>query len=560
MIMPSLNSGSSVYHTIQAFYWRHQDGTLLSAEGRSSATIKKTWPSIQHHVVDGAQQDNQVELPSGNVVSSKRVVEKSLEDLDIGEGESLWSLEMRYSQSDMILGLFTIRSDFDPAGKDLLTWAEFFVLSETRLLPPPDTMVSCSAIRTTRLVTDIFNRKLRNIAPNDQWYNVGRSYFEERILDFVARGLPIELCLPAFPCKSPNPEKTSGMYPDRAEYLALSTLRDFTRAIADVYQPGATMLIVSDGHVFSDLLGVRDENVDMYGKALKQMHRRASAAGNDFSSIQFTSLTEIFFGNKDVTASFKPEWTESMQLEHPIESTISEEAELCRKLMMAVGQIDETALLKMVAAQDVPTLKLYRGLMKFMSDDLAHNKGFASKGSNQRKRIISRVAKVMIMRNYAYSNLVELLFPSHIRLSIHAHDNSGPKFGIRLFPKQCVRVVEDLASCGAQISLDEYHTPTAWHNCLVYIDGEAAPYLVKARAAHKAIANGLFEGQWVETETGGLFALVQKRVLVTLDASALLPAVNDEKSGSALVQVNEIATGGRSPPMFPHNSRAVQPV
>ncbi|KAK7538462.1 Pyoverdine/dityrosine biosynthesis protein-domain-containing protein [Phyllosticta citribraziliensis] len=558
--MPSLNSGSSVYHTIQAFYWRHQDGTLLSAEGRSSATIKKTWPSIQHHVVDAAQQDNQVELPSGKIVSSKRVVEKSLDDLDIGDGESLWSLEMRYPESDMILGLFTIRSDFDSTSKDLLTWAEFFVLSETRLLPPPETMVSRSAIRTTRLVTDIFNRKLRNIAPNDQWYNAGRNYFEERILDFVARGLPIDLCLPAFPCKSPNPEKTSGMYPDRAEYLALSTLRDFTRAVADVYHPGATLLIVSDGHVFSDLLGVRDENVDIYGEALKQMHRRASAAGEDFSSIQFTSLTEIFFGNKDVTASFKPEWTESMQLEHPIASTISEEAELCRKLMMAVGQIDETALLEMVAAQDVPTLKLYRGLMKFMSDDLAHNKSFASKGSNQRKRIISRVAKVMIIRNYAYSNLVELLFPSHIRLSIHAHDNSGPKFGIRLFPKQSVRVVEDLASCGAQVSLDEYHTPTAWHNCLVYIDGEAAPYLVKARAAHKAIDDGLFEGQWVETETGGHFALTQKRVLVTIDASALLPAVNDEKTGSALVQVNEIAMGGRSPPMFPHNSRAVQPV
>ncbi|KAL1389702.1 Pyoverdine/dityrosine biosynthesis protein-domain-containing protein [Phyllosticta capitalensis] len=557
--MFSLNSGSSVYHKVQCLYWRHEDGTLLSAEGRNSANIKKAWPSIQRHVVDTAQPHDQVGLPSGKTVTSKRVDACSLDSFHILDDEALWSLEMRYPESNLILGLFSIRSDFEATSNHLLTWDEFFVLSETRLLPPPESMVSRSAIRTTRLITDIFNRKLRNIAPNDQWYNAGRSHFEERILDFVARGLPIELCLPAFPCKSPNPEKTSGAYPDRAEFLALSTLRDFTRAVADVYKPGATLLIVSDGHVFSDLLGVRDENVDMYGEALKQMHRRASAAGEDFSSIQFTSLTEIFFGNKDVNASFNPEWIESMQLEHPVESTISDEAELCRKLMMTVGQIDESALVEMIAAKDVSTLKLYRGLLKFMSDDLAHNKSFASKGSNQRKRIISRVAKVMIIRNYAYSNLVELLFPSHIRLSIHAHDNSGPKFAIRLFPKHSVRVVEDLDSCGAQVSLDEYHTPTAWHNCLVYVDGEAAPYLVKARAAHKAIADGSFEGQWVETETGGHWALTRKRKIevATLDAVALLPPVDNEKTGTTLVQVSEIATGGRSPPMFPHKNRAM---
>jgi pyoverdine/dityrosine biosynthesis protein Dit1 len=39
-----------------------------------------------------------------------------------------------------------------------------------------------------------------------------------------------------------------------------------------------------------------------------------------------------------------------------------------------------------------------------------------------------------MIRNDAYSNLVSDLFPFHIRLSIHAHNNSGPKFAIRLLP------------------------------------------------------------------------------------------------------------------------------
>lgn len=41
----------------------------------------------------------------------------------------------------------------------------------------------------------------------------------------------------------------------------------------------------------------------------------------------------------------------------------------------------------------------------------------------------------MIKRNDAYSNLVELMFPFHLRFSIHAHNNAGPKFGISLLSK-----------------------------------------------------------------------------------------------------------------------------
>ena len=44
-----------------------------------------------------------------------------------------------------------------------------------------------------------------------------------------------------------------------------------------------------------------------------------------------------------------------------------------------------------------------------------------ARSRSQQRRLAARVAFDMILRNEAYSNLVELAFPHHVRLSIHAH-------------------------------------------------------------------------------------------------------------------------------------------
>ena len=68
-------------------------------------------------------------------------------------------------------------------------------------------------------------------------------------------------------------------------------------------------------------------------------------------------------------------------------------------------------------------------------------------------------AKFVMMRNDAYSRMVCTLFPLHIRLSIHAHNNSGPKFAIRLLP--LMKISEKL------VSDNNLHIPTPWHNVVV---------------------------------------------------------------------------------------------
>lgn len=101
-------------------------------------------------------------------------------------------------------------------------------------------------------VVDLFNNELLFHPSNSQWDSVGRDYFLERISFFTSRGLIIEMCLPAFPCKSSNPDKVAGELPDHGEELAFRRLYTILRKIKSIYQPGARICIISDGHVFSD--------------------------------------------------------------------------------------------------------------------------------------------------------------------------------------------------------------------------------------------------------------------------------------------------------------------
>jgi pyoverdine/dityrosine biosynthesis protein Dit1 len=101
-------------------------------------------------------------------------------------------------------------------------------------------------------ITDLFDRTLRHVAKQDQWLVSGRDHFLQKVERFVSRNVPIELCLPAFPCKSSNLDKVSGTLPDRGERIALETLHAFVCAVQKIHDPGSLLWIISDGHVFSD--------------------------------------------------------------------------------------------------------------------------------------------------------------------------------------------------------------------------------------------------------------------------------------------------------------------
>ena len=115
-----------------------------------------------------------------------------------------------------------------------------------------DSAAGLDANHTTTAIVDLFDKHLRYVGAGDKWDSHGRTHFQGLVHEFVRRGTRVEFCLPAFPCKSSNQDKVQGVMPDRGEQLALEHLHSFVEAIENVYKPGATLWVVSDGHVFSD--------------------------------------------------------------------------------------------------------------------------------------------------------------------------------------------------------------------------------------------------------------------------------------------------------------------
>ncbi|KAL4912122.1 Pyoverdine/dityrosine biosynthesis protein-domain-containing protein [Aspergillus aurantiobrunneus] len=546
----SINYGASVYHHVVGIYQRDQTGELLVAEGKHAEQIRSRWSEISS--ISRADAET-TQLPSGKTITTTQsTLLFSLPKDQPEQPHALQIHELQEPGSCTVGGLITsipspnLQSDF-------FNWAKTFLLLQSRFLTTGTSSDATNpeALALAERITTLFEETLKNTSQDDQWLPNGRTLFINKAYSFIKDGKRIELCLPAFPCKSSNPQKVAGISPDAAEYLALGHLHNFVAQVSRIYAPGATLWIISDGHVFSDNIGVDDALVDSYGETLAAEYHRRFARTTSKGLIQFTGLEDLFFSFPEATAAFSTEMLHDVSLPQPIETVRTESAQKCRLLLEKVGGIDREHLRELINNKHKDTLSLYQGQSRFMLEDLSTYLAERNIGSKAKKRVASAVAAEMIARNHAYSNLVELLFPHHIRLSIHAHTNSGPKFGIRLFPKGTVRPVQDMQSllCATTESKPDYEfqIPTAWHNCLLEVEGSDTVLLTRSAIAREAIASGQFEGAWCETAEGGYFALrrvvskqeetqVAESQAVTEAETEIEPVVKEPLSGLSVKQ------------------------
>lgn len=342
------------------------------------------------------------------------------------------------------------------------------------------------------IVTDTFAEKLKHTVEHDMWDAVGRENFRSSVEFFTSRGQPLEAVLPAFPCKSSNYEKVSGDLPDKGEELALQRLIYFAQEVKKIYPPGILIWIVSDGHVFSDCIAVDDTKVNRYSAALKQMYKRIKPT--DSSSIKFCSLPEIFEFSKDL-----PAMVDHVELGHFLSTEIDPVSEVCRKILMTSCDTDNGKLREDIKTPGHPRLYLFRGFSKFMTEDLQFHPNVGKMTRKKFKKIVSQVAHEMIKRNDAYSNLVELMFPFHLRFSIHAHNNAGPKFGISLLSKngteKCLPI-ESIQDHKEPRCTNLLHIPTPWHNSIVKINDDETYYVIKAAKVNQDLETGYGSGGW----------------------------------------------------------------
>ncbi|KAF7596209.1 hypothetical protein BBP40_002741 [Aspergillus hancockii] len=468
----------SIHDRALGGYMRTPDGELVRCVGRHAQWVQHTWSRIRSAVTvrdQSLSQGLRVYLPGSSV-------DPEFQEIDI--------YEVNRAAEEIIAG-FILKPTTSECSISGMSLDQFFA---QRILERMEVNFFSPHLRcedaddsTVERITALFDTELRYRALNDQWEVQGREHFSTKVRFFVSHNLKLQLCLPAFPCKSSNPDKVLGVGPDKGEEIALRRLQNFVQKIENIYPPGARILIVSDGHVFSDCIGVDDRTVDQYGARLKELNQAIeSSVGGHQERVQFQSLVDLFNLTSYAASpsTSRIELTKIPELHHDLATTLNDVAETCRRILVTGCQPSGESLRAQIESGDSSTLALYRGFSRFMLEDLDRHPLTDSLSRSRRKKLAARVSFEMILRNQAYSNLVELMFPDHLRLSIHAHNNSGPKFGIRLFDTATVRAVRELDSVADEgdsaISASHLlHIPTPWHNCVAQVAGDPTLYIVK---------------------------------------------------------------------------------
>ncbi|MER5349995.1 isocyanide synthase family protein [Kitasatospora sp. NPDC002551] len=217
----------------------------------------------------------------------------------------------------------------------------------------------------------------------------------EQLADFITAGDPILFTLPGFPCKSPNLAKVLGHLPDEGERLSLTFLNRLAEEIGKLYEPGAKILICSDGHIFGDLIHVPDDHIDQYSDELAALIEREGLTNLDTFDLRAV-LGDLPFDEK--------------------------RARVHAKYAPTKEELREQVL------TDEETAKLYRGITRFLTEDTSGWTG--TKSALQRD--CRQRAYGVIQRSRAWGDLIAEQHPRSFRLSIHPQKVGVLKFGIRL--------------------------------------------------------------------------------------------------------------------------------
>jgi pyoverdine/dityrosine biosynthesis protein Dit1/AcrR family transcriptional regulator len=251
---------------------------------------------------------------------------------------------------------------------------------------------------------------------------------------FVGAGLPVHFVLPAFPAKSPNPEKVLGTTPDLAEELSLQFLDQLCADIRKIHAPGARITICSDGLVFSDLVGVADSDVLSYGKEISVMIEQL-----DLRSLETFHMQDLY-----------DEATSIPQMRGSLCRHYAESAEVIHQRLHS----------------NKNQQALFNGIQRFLFEDrVVIDKGKSR--TRVREECKARTYEV-VQRSDAWGRLVADCFPAALRLSIHPQPAHSEKIGILLGE-----------------SPDVWLTP--WHG--VALKHHGAFRLVKRREAEEAGAS-----------------------------------------------------------------------
>ena len=213
----------------------------------------------------------------------------------------------------------------------------------------------------------------------------------------ISAGEPIHFLLPAFPAKSPNRQKVLGRLPDMGEEIALSFLEHVCAEINQLYSPGARVSICSDGRVFSDLVGVLEEDVSSYAAELRLMIERI---GN--GSLDFFCMEDLF--------------------------DVEDHAVMRDKLLLHYAEPLDSIKERIHSFDHHRAL--FNGVQRFLFEDRLVLE--TDKSRNQIRNECKDLTYRVIQRSDSWSKLLSDCFPTALRLSIHPQNQHSEKIGILL--------------------------------------------------------------------------------------------------------------------------------
>lgn len=359
------NEGEAFYHRFQGSFLCDSDGQLMHCTGPHQKWVRENWASIESGKYIQRLHDSDVRIHRHNTTAV------------IVRNESRQPEETAFEEFFVQL---------------ILNQADLCTYSRPKQASQSDPITS--------QIVDLFDSYLRYQGRNDKWAESGRTYFTERVRHFTAQNATIELCLPAFPCKSSNDDKVTGRDPDRGEELALERLHSFVEAIEKIYEPGAKLWVISDGHVFSDCIGVDDADVHEYGEKLKEMNRVIGLSRGNPHRVGFKSLVDLFqlasIGSDEGLMDLARRLNIA-DIDHHVDTRVTEEAEVCRRILMAGCGPHKSAVRAKIDSKDPAITALYRGFSRFMLEDLEHHPHTQKMSKSQQKKLSAKVAFEMIL-------------------------------------------------------------------------------------------------------------------------------------------------------------------
>ncbi len=227
------------------------------------------------------------------------------------------------------------------------------------------------------------------------------------ILQAVKNNRPLHCVLPAFPGKSPNPEKVLGFLPDLGEELALDFLNNLCELISQIYPPGMKIILCSDGRVFSDIVGIKEQYVTAYQLGLMDIIQRKSLKNITTYNLDDYYEDDYNFG----------------QMRDELMKRFGQSLDFLKDKIKRGSEVS--------AKPDEKTAnRLYRGITRFLFEDASFQTQLKSRTQIQKESKVK--AYELIRRSNAWSELLQSVFPNALRLSIHPQACGSTKLGIVL--------------------------------------------------------------------------------------------------------------------------------